>query len=325
MGSVGPLHFLTNADQFRNGVVAGICVVAAVSLVSFGARRRSLPLAGAAFAVGACVALDRSGVVAHNRHLPAGMIAGVVLAGLCAELAWWVWANPALVALAAVPGAVVTAGAVVGADGWARLAVVAFAAAGGALVADFDGRDRLGVTPALWLATVGGVYWTVPDTEAARAVLGAAILVAVLGWPLRIARFGVGGAVASACVVGWVIGQGGYPRPGAVIGGVATIGLFAWEPLVRRLRPSERIAFGARDALLAACLATVHVACVTVASRWAGLAHDRGPAALRLLAFAPVALALTFALAPVSAVLADRESPTPPRPRSDRRRSSRAG
>jgi len=323
MSAVGPLHFLTDATQFRNGVIAGVCGTAVVALIAFGTRRRSLPLAGAAFAVGACIALDRSGIVAHNRHLPVAMFAGVALAGVCAELAWWVWSKPALVAVACLPGAVVTAGAVVGADVWARLAVAGFAAVGGALAADFDEHDQLGIAPMLWLATVAGVYWTVPDTEAARAVLGVAIFVAVLGWPLRIARFGVGGAVASACVVGWVIGQGGYPRPGAVIGGVATIGLFALEPIARRLRPNERIVFDARKVLLAACLVIVHVACVAAGSRWAGLARDRGPAALRVLAFAPVALALTFALAPVSVALADRESPTLPLRPEHRRQSSR--
>jgi hypothetical protein len=321
MSAVDPLHLLTHAPQFRNGIVAGTGLAAIVAVAAFGARRRGLPLAGAAFALGACIALDRSGTVAHGRHLPVGVIAGALLASVCAELAWSVRPNVALLALACLPGAVVTAGAIVGADGWTRVLVAAFAAGGGALVVDFETHDRLGLAPILWLFTVAGVYWTVPDTEAARAVLGVAIAVAVLGWPLRLARLGIGGAVASTCLLGWVIGQGGWPRAGAVVGGIATIGLFALSPLVRRLRPHERIAVGAHEALLAGCLACVHLACVAASSRWAGLARDRGPAALRLLAFAPVALALTFALAPVSALLADREPTTPPPPRAARRSS----
>jgi hypothetical protein len=323
MNGVGPLHVLTNASQFRNGVVAGLLVAAAVAAVAFASGRRRLPLAGPAFALGALGALACSVNVAHDQPLPSGVLAGALLASACAELAWSVWPNPVAIALASLPGAVVTAGAVVGGDVWTRVMVAAFAAVGGALAVDFDEHDRLGVGPSLWLLTVAGVYWTVPDTEAARAVLGVAIAVALLGWPLRLARLGVGGAVASMCVLGWVIGQGGWPRAGAVVGGIATIGLFALEPIARRLRPDEHIDFDAREVLLATCIAVVHLACVAAGSRWAGLARDRGPAALRLLAFTPVALALTFALAPVSVALADRESPVPRRRPEARRPSTR--
>jgi hypothetical protein len=323
MSGVAPLDFLTNATQFRNGLAVGLAVTAVVAAGAFLSGRRRLPLAGAGFAVTSCIALARSGAVAHLQHFPAAAAGGAVLAAACAELAWWVRRDPVLVAVASLPGAVVTAGAVVGGDAVVRLLVAGFACVGGALAADFDAHDRLGVAPLLWLVTVAGVYWTVPDTEAARAVLGVAIAIAVLGWPLRFARLGVGGAVASACVLGWVIGQGGWGRPGAVVGGVATIGLFALEPVVRRLRPHERLAPDARAVLLAACLVIVHLACVTAGSRWAGLAHDRVPAGLRVLAFAPVALALTFALAPVSALLAGPGSAGPPRRREHRRSSSR--
>jgi hypothetical protein len=95
------------------------------------------------------------------------------------------------------------------------------------------------------------------------------------------------------------------------VGGVATIGLFATEPIVRRLRPGERDVDHARGVLLAGFLASAHLACVAAASRWAGLARDPTVAALRVLAFTPLAFALTLWVAPVSAALAARESATP--------------
>ena len=144
----------------------------------------------------------------------------------------------------------------------------------------------------MWLITVGAVYSTVPDTEAARVVLGAAIPVACLGLPFLYARFGTGGAAASVCVLGWVIGQDGLGRPGAVVGAVATIGLFALEPLVRSLRDRARGRPSRREIPIVPAV-TVHLGCALAAARWAGLAHGADEAALRLAVILPFALLLT--------------------------------
>jgi hypothetical protein len=306
---MGPLEFLTSASQFRIGLVLGAFALALVVAAAFLGRRPGLPVAGVAGAAAMYLAVEQSGDLRRGFPVPGALPLGIVLAGVGAELAARRTRRPVPVALAALPGAVVTAGALVGLETWVRVLVAGFGAIGGALVADVDARDHAGITPVLWLVTVAGVYWTVPDTEAARAVFGATLPLAVVGWPLRIGRFGPGGAVALACALGWVIGQGGAGRPGAVVGGVATVGVFALEPVARHLLGRHRTEM---HPLSDAYVVVVHCACVAAASRWAGLAVTPGAAGTRLLVFAPVAVALAAGITTVPAALARRGPPVQP-------------
>jgi hypothetical protein len=309
---LGPLRFILDSHQFRTGVIAGLLAVGAVGLCVLFAKRRPLALAGLAFAAASYVALSRSGAVARDQHVPGALLAGVALAYLLTELARAVRPVPWLIAVAGAPGAIVTAGALVGVPAWIRVAVAAFGAIGGACIGAFEGRHSYsGLGPIMWLITVGAVYSTVPDTEAARAVLGVALAVAVLGWPGSYARLGTGGAAASACMLGWVIGQGGVGRPGSVIGAVGTLGLFALEPIVGRLRATARSFDSARPVDVARVFG-VHLLCALAAARWAGLAHGADTAALRLLVIVPFALLLTRW---IDAGPAPRVRGTPPEPR----------
>ncbi len=114
------------------------------------------------------------------------------------------------------------------------VAVVAVALAAAAVV-DFDETHRDGALglPLLGLAVVG-VILTVPDTERAAALLGVAIPLSLAGWPLRLMSLGPGGAAAVAAV-GWVCALAGASRPGALVGGIASLGLMLAEPVGRRL------------------------------------------------------------------------------------------
>jgi hypothetical protein len=317
---LGPIRLLVNSHQFRAGLVAGLIAAAAVCWGASFAKRRPLTLAGIAFVSAGYLALARSGPVAQSRHVPLVLLAGAALAFALAELAGQIRPVAWLVALAAAPGAIVTAGALVGVPGWIRVAVAGFGAIGGACLYDFDQRHRLqGISPFMWLITVGAVYSTVPDTEAARAIIAVALAVALLGWPALYARFGAGGAAASACLLGWVIGQGGAGRAGSVVGALGTIGLFALEPFVRWVRTNGRTPGRAPDETRRAYelvpMVAAHLAVALVAARWAGLAHAAGTATLRLLIVLPFALLLTR-LIDVGRATRARETPPAPQHRA---------
>jgi hypothetical protein len=130
---------------------------------------------------------------------------------------------------------------------WVDLLLMGWVGVGSALMADFDRRWRhLGLGPVLLALSAAGVFATVPDTETALPVLGAAVPLALLGWwrwprwpgPLG-ALGGAGSAVATgvlaAAVAGGVAGRGS-----ALVGGLACLGLFAVEPLARRLHPGRK-------------------------------------------------------------------------------------
>jgi hypothetical protein len=130
-------------------------------------------------------------------------------------------------------------------DGWALPAAAGVALLTGPLLAGFDARWRgRGLTPVLLAVTIAGVWSTVPDTEGALVALGAALPLALLGWPWPLASLGRAGAWAVAGSLGWVVATGGAGRPSAVVGGAACLALLAVEPLARRLDPERRSVLG---------------------------------------------------------------------------------
>jgi hypothetical protein len=129
--------------------------------------------------------------------------------------------------------------------------------------------------------TAAGIWATVPDVEAALVLLGAALPMALLGWPLFLARraptrpppaFGVAGSLAVAGVLVWAVASGGTGRPGSLVGGLACLGLLAVEPVARGLDPRRRSPLDAlerRPGLAWAALAA-QLALVAVAARVVG-------------------------------------------------------
>lgn len=144
---------------------------------------------------------------------------------------------------------------------------------GGAVVAvvaitDLDAR-RPGLYPLLMAITVAGTWATLPDTEEATALLGAALLVVVVSAvvPLRSERLGT--VLAAAAVVA-TIGLGGAGRDGAIVGATIALLSLASAPLVRR--------WTMRRPPTAAIIAT-HAGVVAIATRVGGLRADAASSA----------------------------------------------
>ncbi len=173
-----------------------------------------------------------------------------------------------------------------------------------ALAALAGGVVALGAIGAWWLArdagpwTVGvclaltalGVWGTVPDTENALVVLGAASGGALGAWRMATAR-GSGarwsvalGAALALAAMAFVSLTEGLARPSAPIGALATVGIFALYPL--GVRPWRHVPPWA--------LVAVHVALVIACGRVAGQASGAAVAGiLALVAFAGGAVALS--------------------------------
>jgi hypothetical protein len=219
----------------------------------------------------------------------------------------------------ALAGATVTAWSLAADDGLALgLWVVAAICVTGALLDDFDRyRQRQGLAPVLLAVSVAGVYGTVPDVEAVVVVVGAALPIALLGWPGPLAwprsaaaqpppSLGGAGAFATAGLLVWTVAAGGSARPGSIVGGLACLGLLALEPLSRRLGALGRSGASTAGTLgappplgpgdrLGWALLTAQVVLVAVAARVVGRTVS-APAAL-LLAAAELAAVLAAAVA----------------------------
>ncbi|HLT69075.1 MAG TPA: hypothetical protein VKZ72_02840 [Acidimicrobiales bacterium] len=302
---IDTLTDLIDEPGFRDAcslAALGTALVAAVAL----ALRRRVPLAGVVVAAAAVAALDRD-VLPVDDQVVAGL--GLLAAGGYLAERW------SLHVLAAVPGALVLAAALPADPGWVRPVVVTTTVLGGAAAADLDRaagrRPRRvgaglhlapGVGPVMLAVTVAGVYLTVPDTEMATVVLGAALPAAALGWPFAWGRLGGGGVLAAVGVVAWTVALDGRGRLGSVVGGVACLGLLVLEPPLRRLGGLP-VARGTRGALV---LVAVHVVLVAWCSRVAGLRSDPAPALVLALA--------GHAVATAALVVAARAAPDRPRP-----------
>lgn len=283
--------------QFRAGLEAGLWAAAAACAVALVARRRWLPVAAALFAVAALVALDQAPAVPP---VEAGLLVAALLmslVGVVPFVARW----PFFVAMPlAVPASFVAADSWPGRS-WTLPVLIGAAAAGGAASIEIDRRLQ-GVTPALFAMATAGVYLTVPDTEATLVVLGAAALLGLLGWPAGVANLGPC-APALYLVLAWAAASGGIGRDTSIVGAagcmvaVGAVPLLGWwrraPSANRRWRRLDRPAF-------LAC----HGAAVLVASRLAGLHHDRAMAGLIALG----AVLVLAAISPVGRPVAGRKS-----------------
>ncbi len=273
------------SEAFRLGLLFGLAGVI-VAIVAAGLRPRSIPLpiGGTLFAGAATLALWQTFA------LPVGVPAGIALMLAGVLLGTTVWDRT----LGAIPGSVVLI--VFGEMGRGvavPFAVVLIAIAAG-LVVDFDTtfrRSSVGL-PMLAITTVG-VIITVPDTERAMAIVGAALPLAIVGWPMRFASLGPG-AAAAVGLIGWVGALAWTGRPGAMVGAIASLGLMLAEPIGRRLlgnRPTALAALAASGSSGALIVIGVHGLLVLGGARIAGLRQGFWPAlaiAVVILAFGAV-------------------------------------
>jgi hypothetical protein len=282
---------LLTSPETAAGLLFGLVALAVGLVVAFARRDTpapTVPVVGLLFA--AAVALG----LRQTLGLPGGLALGLVaLAG-----AGLVPVGGPLAPALAVPGAWLVAASSGLADGRLRLLVGAAVVAGGFLLANFDARWRhRGLAPVLLAVSVVGVYTTVPDTEPAMVALGAALPLALLGWPWPLGCVGRAGAYAATGALLWVVAVGGVGRGSAVVGGVACLGLLAVEPAARLLAPGrgsvlEHLPDGRWGAV---AVAVVHLGLVYVAARVAGLRSTVAEAAV--IASVELAAAVLLALA----------------------------
>lgn len=261
---------LLEQPEFRSGLLFGAIALAVGLVVAVWWRARRgipAPVAGLLLTAAAVAGLERQDL------LPAGLTLGLVAlagAGLVGEGA------PVLLRAALLlPGAALVAyrGGLVD-ETWIRGGVAAAIPVAAILVADFDSRHgRRGLPAGLLAISAAGVYATVPDTEQAMVVLGAAVPVAVLTWPWAGARLGRAGAYAAAGLFLWAVAAGGFGRDSSIVGGAASLALLVTEPLGRTVS-SRR--YGAIDRLpdrwwVTPLVGALHAGMVFVAARVAGL------------------------------------------------------
>jgi hypothetical protein len=280
---------LLNDDGFRTGLVLGLVAAAAVG-VAAAIARPVRPWAGLAFGVATVVAMADRFSDADRFPVTGDLVVGLVVlaAGGLLSARW----HPGVRMAAALPGALLVARSTEVGDvtepRWAVPAIVVATVVGGALAGECDRTlGRHGLTPVMLAATVLGMYATTPDTEHARVLAGAALAIALLGWPRPLASLGVAGSFVAAALVSWTAVVDGLGRPGAIVGGVACLGLLVVEPLVRRALDTRR-PLPLRDAVAVGAL---HLALVAACSRVAGLRTSAAAA----LAIAAVAYALAAA------------------------------
>ena len=278
------LHDLTDKPEFGSGLGWAVLLTAialGIAIVWRSAWHRPAPVAGLAAAAAFAAAMHYSNV------LPSNVLWGLVLlaaAGIAVDVLALLW-TPLLLAGAGLawPGAsLLTIDTGLPAPHWVRTLVVVTVTIGGTLVADFDRRHRdQGWAPAVFAVSVVGLYFTVPDTERALVLLGAALPIAFLGWPFPLASLGAVGAYPCVGALAWVAAVDGRGRLTAVIGGATCLGLFVAEPIAHVIR---RGAIGVVDTLPREWWAAIIVGCgqlvlVFLASRVVGTGSDIGQAA----------------------------------------------
>lgn len=265
-------------DGFTDGYVAGALAAAvgvALSLVWPSSRRPQVaPVAGLLLAAAAVVALSR------RFDLPDDLVPGLALlgiaGGLAATAARRFRAAGVFGLVLAVPGGWLVSGSTDVTGPRSRLLAVAVIAAAAALVASADHSLRhRALGPVLMALSVAGIYATVPDTERAIVFLGAAMPIALLGWPWAGASLGRAGAYAVVGLAAWVALTDGAARASSVVGSVACLGVLAVEPLIRVLRRSQRGSPRHQTSppsawQLGAGVVLAHLAAVMFASRVAG-------------------------------------------------------
>ena len=259
-----PLSDLLALEGFQTGLLFGFVAALGVALVVV-VGRSSRPWAGAAVALAGLAALD------DLYEVDVVAVAGVALVIVGGHFA--ASRAPAWQLAAVVPGTVVfVQGADLDRPGWAVPTVVGATLVGGVLTASYDRVvGARGLAPMLLAGTALGIYLTTPDTEHSAILLGAAVPVALLSCPWPLASLGVGGSFAAVALLSWVVALDGVGRDGAVVGGVACLGMLVVEPVVRWMAHGRGIPPAPVPLRYAAMVVVLHVGVVAVCSRVGGL------------------------------------------------------
>ena len=308
------LSRLVDDPSFTAGLRYGVVSVAVTAVVGWlwrAARRDVAPIAAFAFvaasAVGLADAIDLpADLVVSLAFLVAGPLLGELLG-----VPWFVQAG------LAVPGSVMLAATAVPGGGWVPAFVASTVVVGGTAAGEFDRRWRdTGIGPVLLAISVAGVYVTTPETKRVLVLLGAALPLPLLGWPIPLAAVGRAGTYAATGVLMWAAALDGATRQSSIVGAAACLGLLVAEPVARiagRGRsPLELLAPLPRWLwVLPAALA--HLGLVFVAARVAGLRADVESAVV----IAGALLASSIVVGALLAPLLRRRLPVPSAPGHD--------
>lgn len=278
-------------------------VVAAAALVWLAvrhpvghSRERPLPAAGAVMAAAALVGI---GAADEAESVTAGLVVGVAAAATGAlvwawrDLDWW--ARPLLL----LPGAAL---AVDAAQTTVRASVVSSTIVAAAVLSVLVGEtDRIharsAAAPPLLAMSMLGVYATIPETREILPVLVVAVPIALVGGPLRLARLGAPGAAATVVLLTAIVVQGGEARPASIVGGLASFGVLALEPVARAVVRSPRAAPDRWRSRRMLALVAVHSVVILVGGRIAGLRQSLAAATAIVAVVSGVALVALAVLA----------------------------
>ena len=279
----------------RHGVIA-VVVGLVLGTAWRATRHRTAPIAGLLFAGAAVLAL-REAVGA-----PDDLLVGLaVLAGATA-LAEVLRAPPVVELLAALPGAALVANAAPDATTeWMKPVVVLVIVIGGAAAGSCDHRwRRRGLGPVLAAITVAGIYACVPETKRLLVLLGVALPLPLMSWPLALTRLGRAGSYTFVAVCMWAAAIDGVTRPSAILGAAASLGLLVAEPLARALAgrrsPLELVPERLPAVVWVGPVAVIHLGLVFIASRVAGIRPTVDEALSVLLGLAVVVVAIGVGL-----------------------------
>jgi hypothetical protein len=266
-------------DMARQVGLVGLAAAAGLALVALivrrlpgGRRLVPLPAAGLALAAASMIAITVAEGPERTGSRQAVGVAGAALGGLVAT--WLPWpVRPLLV----LPGALLTIDSM-GLDDRSEV-VVPTAVVAAVLAALVGQADRVHAAtaagPPLLLAIVG-MYITIPETGQILPILVVAVPIALVGGPVRLARLGAAGSAASLALLASIVAEGGQPRAASIVGGLASLGVLALDPVARWLADRVRGWSAApppaswRSPAMVRLVA-LHLAVVLVASRVAGL------------------------------------------------------
>jgi hypothetical protein len=179
--------------------------------------------------------------------------------------------------------------------------IVAAVVIGGGLGGEMERRwDTTGAGPVLLALTVAGAFATVPETKHVTALLGAAVFLPLLGWPVALGAVGRVGWFPALGLLLWAGAVDGATRPASIIGVCGCLGLVAVEPVATALAgrsPLQPLVERLPGAIAVVPVAALHLGLVYVASRVAGLKRDELEAAVIVAVALVVATIAAFAVA----------------------------
>jgi hypothetical protein len=239
---VDAIRDLVDSRAFGDGVIAGALAFGIVLAIVWATHRRRADFAGLGFAAAGLAALAGTGPLRGTGDVPRGLLVGLVLVALGGGVLRLPRVPSWTACFLYAPGALVIGYATdltdAGAPDWARPAIAAAIAIGGALAFDLDrARARDAIGPVLFAISVAGVYATVPDTEHAAVLVGAALPLLAYAVPTAIGSLGPEGTGAAIGLLMWVTAIDGRGRPGSIVGAIGCLGLLLAEPIGRRLAP----------------------------------------------------------------------------------------